>query len=249
MDNKDVFNKEKFALLLERAKGDRSINQYAIETGVSAAHISRFLRQLIDAPPTPETISKLAAKAYNNVTYQDLMIAAGHLAEQYEPNVYDNINVRESSTEFGKASITRDSPINFRNEIEYLEKKFMQIILADLYSKSRMWSPVKLEERIRFPDMLLNIDEDGYKRWYLEFRPILKDRSFMAFMYFQHIYGMLAMTELLPTDKFTIVVNDSRIYDSFFKRPPVSLRVNLYVMLIDLEKEEIVKEELLCKYE
>lgn len=35
---------------------------------------------MIEAPPTPETISKLAAKAYNEVTYQDLVIAAEHLS-------------------------------------------------------------------------------------------------------------------------------------------------------------------------
>lgn len=248
MDNKNVFNKESFALLLERAKGDRSINQYANETGVSAAHISRFLRQLIDAPPTPETISKLAAKAYNEVTYQDLMIAAGHLAEQYESNIYANIEVRESSAGFKTSSITKDSPINYRIEMEYLRKRFTQIILADLYDKPFKWSPEKLEGRMRFPDMILNIEDAEYKRWCFDFKPTPEDRGFMSQMNFLFIYGKVAMTEINPTDKFTIVVNDSKVYDSFFIRLPLSLRANLYVMLVDLEKGEVIKEEMLCKY-
>lgn len=76
-----AFNKEKFADLLKQAKGDRSINQYALHSGVSAAHISRLMRCLLDTPPNPDTIKLLADKAYNEVTYDDLMIAAGHLEE------------------------------------------------------------------------------------------------------------------------------------------------------------------------
>lgn len=248
MDNKDVFNKAEFALLLEKAKGDRSINQYANETGVSAAHISRFLRQLIDAPPSPETISKLSAKAYNEVTYQELMIAAGHLAAQYELNTYNNMELREGTFEQERTPIIKDSPMNFRIEMEYLRKRFTQIILADLFDKPFKWSPEKLEGRMRFPDMILNIEDAEYKRWFFDFRPSPDDRGFISPMSLLFVYGKVATTEINPTDKYTIVVNDTKIYDSFMRRLPVSLRANLHIMLINLEKGEVVKEEMLCKY-
>lgn len=74
------FNKEIFAKQLEQARGDRSINKYADECGISAAHISRLLRQMINTPPSPDTIKKLADKAYNGITYYQLMQSAGHLA-------------------------------------------------------------------------------------------------------------------------------------------------------------------------
>jgi transcriptional regulator with XRE-family HTH domain len=244
MDNKEVFNRAEFAALLDKAKGDRSINQYANETGVSAAHISRFLREMIDAPPTPETISKLAAKAYNEVTYQDLMVAAGHLARQYDDNIME---VREDSIAHERASIIKDSPINYRIEIEYLKKRFTQIILADLYDKPFKWSPEKLIGRTRYPDMILNLYDSEYKRWCFDFKPIRDDRGFMP-PNFLFIYGRIAMEEIYPYDKFTIVVNNERAFDSFFRRPPLSLRANLYVMLIDLDKGEVIKEEPLCKY-
>lgn len=74
-----MFNKTKFALLLKRAKGaERSINQYAIDSGISAAHISRLMRGLLDTPPTPQTIEKLAEFAYGGVTYEQFMEAAGY---------------------------------------------------------------------------------------------------------------------------------------------------------------------------
>lgn len=236
MDDKSLFNKAEFAMLLEKAKGDRSINQYASDTEVSAAHISRFLRELIDAPPAPETISKLASKAYNDITYQDMMIAAGHLARRDDSNEHETIEVRE------------DSPTNFRNQMELIEKRFMQIILADLYDKPFEWSPVKPEGRMRFPDMILNIDDAEYKRWYLEFKATFNSRSSISLMHFQSVYGMIAMTELNATDKFTIVVNDIKLFDYYFKRPPLSLKANIYVMLIDLEKGQIIHEEKLCSY-
>lgn len=72
------FDKEKFANLLRKAMGNRSINQYWLNSEVSATYISRLLRKLVDNPPGPEIIRKLADTAQNEVTYQDLMEAAGH---------------------------------------------------------------------------------------------------------------------------------------------------------------------------
>ena len=74
-----MFDKNKFALLLRKAKGpERSLNQYAIDSGVSSAHISRLMRGLLDTPPTPQTIEKLAEFAYGGVTYEQFMEAAGY---------------------------------------------------------------------------------------------------------------------------------------------------------------------------
>lgn len=74
-----MFDKDRFAYLLRKAKGpERSLNQYALDSGVSAAHISRLMRGLLDAPPTPQTIEKLAEFAYGGVTYEQFMEAAGY---------------------------------------------------------------------------------------------------------------------------------------------------------------------------
>lgn len=237
MDNKETFNKTEFATLLDKAKGDRSINQYANETGVSAAHISRFLREMIDAPPTPETISKLATKAYNEVTYRDLMAAAGHIDISAQPNESTIIN----------SEIEKYSPIDRRKRMEELQKKFFQVILSDLYTKPFKWSIQKPEDKPFSPDMVIDIEHDGYNRWYLDFKGTFDDgRSAGPHPY--HFYGQITLIELLPSDKFTIVVNSETYYKQFIRRPPVSLRANLYVMLVDLEKGEVVKEEILCKY-
>lgn len=82
------FNKSLFAELLKQAKGDRSINEYANETGVSSAHVSRLLRQLLDSAPEPATIKKLANKATNNVSYESMMSAAGHFMEKMSIEIF-----------------------------------------------------------------------------------------------------------------------------------------------------------------
>lgn len=83
------FNRDEFARLLNLAKGERSINQYALHSGISAAHISRLLRSLLDTPPNPDTIKSLAEKAYGEVTYNELMKAAGHFENGSEDTNID----------------------------------------------------------------------------------------------------------------------------------------------------------------
>lgn len=73
------FNKKLFADLLKDAKGNRSINKYGIDSKVDPGYISRLMRELIDYPPSPDVINKLAEKAYNDITSFDFMKAAGHI--------------------------------------------------------------------------------------------------------------------------------------------------------------------------
>lgn len=227
MNKESIFNKELFAELLERAKGDRSINQYAIETEVSAAHISRFLRQMIEAPPTPETISKFAGKAQGAVTYRDMMIAAGYI----------NVNSDESE----------DSPANRRKEIMRIEQDIFQIILQFLMNSDYRWTMEKPESRMRFPDMVFNLEDDYYKRWYLEIKAI-RSRTMMPFHIIYNFYGRLVTFELNPTDKFTFVTIDERTFNYMLENPPLNLRVNLYIMLVDLENKTVVREEKISEY-
>ncbi|WP_461206108.1 hypothetical protein [Clostridium sp. DL1XJH146] len=247
----NIFNKEKFAELLDRAKGDRSINKYAEESAVSAAHISRFLRQMIDTAPTPETISRLSSKAYNDVSYRDLMAAAGHIAIGHDAELYnlENGESKPTSIHEKKSTIESRSPREYRREIDNLEKQFFQIVLSYLYEVPFKWNIQKPEERFRKPDMLISIEDENekYSKWYIEFRVNLDERHVSSFMPY-HFYGKLVTQELGPEDKYTIAVNSKRTYELFLKRPPKSLRGNLYVMLIDVASGEISQEEKLCDY-
>lgn len=228
MNSGNTFNKPTFAYLLNKAKGDRSINKYADETNVSVSHISRLLRELLDSPPNPETISKLASKADNEVTYKDLMVAAGY------------INGETIETEY--------SPQDRQIALKQIEKKFFQIISTALYNESFQWSMHNIRNEHFYPDMVVCMEHQQYSRWFLEFRPSLDEDRPLFVMNLIRLYGKIAMVELEETDKLSIVVNNAKEYDNIIQNPPKSIRGNLYVMLIDLDESKIVKEELLCRY-
>ncbi|WP_051412184.1 helix-turn-helix domain-containing protein [Halonatronum saccharophilum] len=75
-----MFNASKFRSLIEQARGDRSNSEYARESNVSRTYISQAINESLEKPPSPEILKNLANVAQNNVTYEQLMDAAGYLA-------------------------------------------------------------------------------------------------------------------------------------------------------------------------
>lgn len=76
-----MFDKKSFAKLLKEAKGSRSMRSYASLSDVSAAHLSRLSREIVESPPSPETLKKLSIYAENGVTLKSLMHACGYYEE------------------------------------------------------------------------------------------------------------------------------------------------------------------------
>lgn len=74
------FEKEVFATVLSKAIGspNRSLSQYAKQCGISPSYISRCLNCKVTNSPSTIIIQKLASRAANSVTCNDLMIAAGY---------------------------------------------------------------------------------------------------------------------------------------------------------------------------
>lgn len=84
MHNMLSFNKKHFATVLADAKGNRSINQFGIVCDVDPGYLSRLLRGLLDNPPSPAILAKLAAHAHNGISYKDMLHAAGLLSTDEE---------------------------------------------------------------------------------------------------------------------------------------------------------------------
>lgn len=82
--------------MLVKAIGQRSVNQFALHSGISSAHISRLGRALLEAPPSPQTIKKISDAAHNEITYDQLMRAAGYMAE--------DLKVAENQTNYSAAN-------------------------------------------------------------------------------------------------------------------------------------------------
>lgn len=90
-----MFNKTNFRIILEKALGNRTKMQYSDESGVNRTYISKYLNEKLDNPPNPDIIKKLAEVAQNNVTYEDLMIAAGYLEEDTKPDSKPVLNAKD----------------------------------------------------------------------------------------------------------------------------------------------------------
>ncbi|GGA32045.1 XRE family transcriptional regulator [Psychrobacillus lasiicapitis] len=73
-----MYDKEKFAELLIKGQGTRSLNAFAKDSGVSSAYISKLIRGLYETAPSPAIIKKIADTA-RDVSYGELMAAAGHI--------------------------------------------------------------------------------------------------------------------------------------------------------------------------
>lgn len=145
------------------------------------------------------------------------------------------------------ASIDSQSPTERRIELMNLEKRILQIIMTYLYESDFQWSMQKPDIRARQQDMILDIQDDEYSRWLIKFKAFPESFRGIGLPPIS-LYGIIALTELNSKDKYTLVVNNEEAYDMFFRRPPRSLRANIYIMLVDIERGIVVKEEKLCGY-
>ena len=80
MDN-SKFSKKIFALLLDRARGERSWRQFALECDVSYMQMRKLATCAQENPPRPKLIKKIADCSDGGVELQDLMFACGLCAE------------------------------------------------------------------------------------------------------------------------------------------------------------------------
>jgi len=86
------YDRRKLAELVKEIKGERTIRQYANDTGISPSIISRILSE--DYKPGAEMIKRLvkkSSKPRGNVTANDLMVAAGYLERDANKELIDSV--------------------------------------------------------------------------------------------------------------------------------------------------------------
>lgn len=74
-----MFDKKSFSDAIIKIQGERSLNAYGRDSGVSAAYISRLRRGMVAKAPSPEILYKLADRFVQDASYGDLMTLAGHI--------------------------------------------------------------------------------------------------------------------------------------------------------------------------
>ena len=131
------FDKLTFAKVLSAAKGNRSINQFGTACNVDPGYLSRLLRGLLNGPPGPAILARIAAQADNGITYRDLMLAAGILSPDEEltengiPSHMQDLlqemqaffRIQPDMTEDEKATLLRDMRDYFQFKAAQTRKK------------------------------------------------------------------------------------------------------------------------------
>ena len=74
--NKD-FNKKIFALLLERARGDRTTRKFALDCGISYVQLHKLEMCQQENPPGIKLLTKLAENSENGIELEDYLFVCG----------------------------------------------------------------------------------------------------------------------------------------------------------------------------
>ena len=132
MDN-NRFNKKIFALLLERAKGERSWRQFAMDCDISYVQMRKLSMCTQNNPPRPKLIKKLANNSFNEIDLEDYLFAAG-------------MNIPDPPS---RNSIPKDHPTSFDiyKALPAKEKKVADEFLDFLYTKCT--DGIKTQEKKR----------------------------------------------------------------------------------------------------
>ncbi|ADI00512.1 hypothetical protein [Salisediminibacterium selenitireducens] len=253
MNNENHFNKTSFARLLDQAKGKRSINQYARDCGVSTAHISRFLRELVDSPPAPETILKLVSSAHGGVTYEELMDAAGHFIHKEETGyeIYHN----EEKNDDSQSNSDDFYKIRRKNHLERRERRnriFKLNILTYLYDESLEFREINEIDNIWRRRNSLFLEIKNQRNIFLFEGPLRDEisedkRMIHHFIRVLDMYGEIALNESLdPSDRCVIVVDHPDIFERILRRKPKLLNINIDLMLINSREGIVERSEPLC---
>lgn len=86
----DNFNKKIFALLLDRARGERSLKKYADDCGISYVQLRKLSLGEQQNPPRMKLIEKLGANAEGDITADDFAFAAGYGMASYGKRILNS---------------------------------------------------------------------------------------------------------------------------------------------------------------
>lgn len=75
------FNKKIFAMLIDKARGERSVRRFATESGISYLQLRKLLFCEQENPPRLKLMTKLAENSENGIDLEDYLYAAGERDE------------------------------------------------------------------------------------------------------------------------------------------------------------------------
>lgn len=111
-----TFNKKIFAMLIDKAKGERSVRRFAQEAGISYLQLRKLLMCEQENPPRLKLITKLAENSENGVELEDYLYAAGKVEDDDDtPEISPKIKmlIKDYNSLSSKQQKTVDDFIDF----------------------------------------------------------------------------------------------------------------------------------------
>lgn len=204
-----------FGEYLKELRKEKSLSQRVLseKSGVSNAEISR-IESGERLKPSPDTLRALAPVLC--VQYEELMEKAGYLN-----NANEILTINKPTKDY--------------------QEKFIEIITPKLIKEG--WA-VEGCSHSNIADLLAKKKDIN---WYISFKYIgdYKEKAKIS-MITQDIliktYGKLAVYNVNLINKFTLVINNQSAFDIFLKLPPLNLKMNISILLVDFENNSIVEE-------
>lgn len=250
-----TMNCQPLADLIRKAKGDRSLKQYSLDCGISVSNLSKMMNNKMPYLPGPRTIAKLTlgdAKPQNGVTYTDMMLAAGFQIPETKEGLTVDAALDQVSNGEGEAMFTRMMSY-YENIKRYdispeqtrLEKLAKGIILGHVANESISFSYDDTEVDTEFvPDLRLKLVNNEFDYWWIEVKSY--GNSEMS------VFQILGIAASVPADKkrkFSIAIDSANLYEKLIDfKDKTSMNANVSIILVDVEKAEIVKEEFIARW-
>lgn len=240
--------RSKISLLVEKAKGDRTLVEYAEVAQITPAALSKIIsRNVIPSRKTIEKLTSEKAKPQGGVTKEDMLVAAGyqkdyinHLEKTVVQSMESSGGVRKSFLEI----LTR-----FRNISR-------GIIYSSLIEKNLF---AQLEERDVYtfkgnaPDLMIKIASDEIKSWWFFLvNPYMNGEVTMEDLEHEliRLIGMVSMFPSDETRKISFVTSNSSFFDMFNEyKDSINYRGELSVVFIDEEVATVIDEIYLAHYQ
>ena len=197
-----------------RNKKSISQRQLAELSGISNAEISR-IETGERQKPSPDVLRKLAP--HLEVPYESLMQSAGYINERSVIFAES----REAEEKFISIIIPRLVIDGWS-----IESTKMRGISSDLIAR-------KNNEELHFDFKYFRTRDDDNKN----FRELSRAKEIAI-----RSYGRLTIYSATPITKYTMVVNDMKIFNYIKEFPPVNLNIRVTIMLINLDEMMIADE-------
>ncbi len=266
-----IKNKKKaIAELIEKAKGNRTYSEYAQDSGISNAAMSRIIKG--DYLPTIKTIQKLtseSAKPQNNVTYESFRkILENSDIHGDDVDAEDNNQYNEKPDNKDKKYLREHKPtVRFifremslsgaRRFMETPYQQYSHACIANIYD-TLLGKEVRVKPNqgnitdipVIKSQLYLDVFDQAIKRWCFYFLYCSNLDSRVNPSTFFGLLGELLRIKPDPDTKFSLIINHLDFYDWMQKYDHIlGFRGELSLVLFDEETGKLTKEFYLSNYE